>query len=268
MKPVQLNDYLNKNNPWSSRLLGLTEFQKKRDVGQIEREYNQDKYARLAVYDLDSMEAYRTLELEQAGLPVDTARPVISIGDDLFEVSVPEARKMYYDLIHSHVSKYKSERICELGCGYGYNLTLFDGEVYGGEYSANAVKIAQHLGLDVRAFNYYNAEDYQFIRPGTTLFTSHSIEQIPDASVIISNLRNVRQNLRYVVHIEPTVLSERSSLLGLMRNRYMALNDYNSNLRDVLYDAQDIEVLEFKTDVFGVVPLNSSNILVWKFIDA
>jgi SAM-dependent methyltransferase len=267
MKPVNLNDYLNKNNPWSERLLGLTEFQKKRDVDQIEREYNQDKYARLAAIHLDSMEAYRNLELEQAGLPVETARPVISIGDELFEVTVPEARKMYYDLIRSNVNKYKSDRICELGCGYGYNLTLFDGEVYGGEYSSNAVSIAKRLQLDVRNFNYYNESDYTFIRPSTTIFTSHSIEQIPDASIIIENLRKVRNNIRFVIHIEPTVLAERSTLLGMMRNRYMELNDYNFNLRDILRQSADIEILEFSSDVFGVVPLNSSNVLVWKFID-
>lgn len=266
MKEISLNDYLNKDNAWSHRLLGLTAFQKKRDVSQIEREYNQDKYAKLEAVQLTSMEDYRTLELEQAGLPVNTARPVISLGDKLFEVTVPEARKMYYDLIRTNVLKYRSERICELGCGYGYNLTLFDGEVYGGEYSSNAVSIARRLGMDVRGFNYYREEDYHFIRPETTVFTSHSIEQIPDATVIIENLRRIKNNVRYVVHIEPTVLPERSTLLGLMRNRYMELNDYNSNLRDILMQASDIELLDVQLDVYGVVPLNSSNIFVWKFI--
>jgi hypothetical protein len=267
MKPVNLNDYLNNNNPWSHRLLGNVDFQKTRDIGQIEREYNQDKYAKLAAFNLSSMEEYRNLELEQAGLPVETARPIISIGDELFEVTVPEARKMHYELIHGNVSKYATSRICELGCGYGYNLTLFTGEVYGGEYSHNAVKIGQHLGLDVNPFNYYNQEDYHLIRPETTVFTSHSIEQIPDANVIINNLRSVKKNISVVVHIEPTIVMERTSLLGLMRNKYMALNDYNKNLIYVLQQAPDIEILDYQQDVFGVVPLNSSNIVVWRFTE-
>ncbi|MFM9983975.1 MAG: hypothetical protein ACKVOK_01995 [Flavobacteriales bacterium] len=268
MKPVNLNDYLNKNNPWSHRLLGNVDFQKTRDIDQIEREYNQDKYAKLAAFTLGTMEEYRNLELEQAGLPVETARPIISIGDELYEVTVPEARKMYYDLIRSNVNKYKAGRICELGCGYGYNLTLFEGELYGGEYSSNAVSIAQRLAMDVIAFNYYHEKDYSFIRPDSTVFTSHSIEQIPDASVIVENLRKVKHNIKYVVHIEPTILPERDSLLGLMRNRYMELNDYNRNLLSTLQQSADIEILEYQSDVFGVVPLNSSNVLVWKFTDS
>ena len=74
-----------------------------------------------------------------------------------------------------------------------------------------------------------------------------------------------RKDANYVVHFEPTVVNERTSLLGLLRNKYMELNDYNRNLIYVLKERTDIEILELKTDIFGLVPLNTTNLIVWKF---
>ena len=51
MTPISINDYLNKENPWTARLLGLTPFQKNRDIQQVENEYNLDKYAKLLEFD-------------------------------------------------------------------------------------------------------------------------------------------------------------------------------------------------------------------------
>ncbi|MFN0031723.1 MAG: hypothetical protein ACKVOR_06150 [Flavobacteriales bacterium] len=262
---VELNQYFNSENAWTRRLLGLENFAKHRDIHQVEREYNQDKYYKLAQADLHNMQAYRELELELAGIPLESANLIYSIGDALYDAPVSVSRNMYYELIRGAVSKFGSSRICELGCGYGYNLTLFDGEVYGGEYSANAVNIARKLGLDVQPFNYYEGGDYDLIRSDSTIFTSHSIEQIPDATVIVENLRKHKEKINYVVHIEPTIVKERSNLLGLMRNKYIELNDYNRNLIELLRQAQDVEILELRTDVFGFVPLNSSNVIAWRF---
>jgi hypothetical protein len=119
--------------------------------------------------------------------------------------------------------------------------------------------------MDVREFNYYESGDYDFIRPNSTVFTTHSIEQIPDATVIIESLEKQKEKINYVVHFEPTVIEERDSLLGMMRNKYLELNDYNRNLVSVLKNKKNIEILEFRTDVFGLVPLNSANLIVWKF---
>jgi len=265
MKPTTINEYLNADNQWARRLLGLSDFQKKRDVQQIENEYNLDKYAKLLAVELSSMEEYKSKEFEQAGLHPVTGEMTISFGDSLFKASVAEARNVYYGLIRTTLGKYPSQNICELGCGYGYNLSLFDKNVYGGEYSKNAVALGQKLGYDVVEFNYYKREDYDMLRPDTTVFTTHSIEQIPDAAVIIDNLEKHKSKINYVVHFEPTVISERTTLLGIMRNKYMELNDYNRNLVDLLKSRKDIEILELQTDVFGLVPLNTTNLIAWKF---
>ena len=265
MEPISINEYLNSNNPWTKRLLGMSDFHKKRDVQQVENEYNLDKYARLVDFDFKTVEEYKLKEFEQVGLHPQTGTIFISQGDEIFKVSIPEMRKIYYDLIRSMLSKYASENICELGCGYGYNLGFSDKKMYGGEYAANAVKIAKKLGLDVSRFNYYEEKDYDLLRHDTTIFTAHSIEQIPDANVIINNLAKHREKINYVIHFEPTVIHERTSLLGMMRNKYMEINDYNRNLLYVLQERNDVEILELKTDIFGLVPLNTTNLIVWKF---
>lgn len=265
MKPISINEYLNSNNAWSKRLLGISEFQKKRDVQQVENEYNLDKYARLLEIDLKTIEEYKAKEFEQAGLDPSTGEIIISFGDELFKTSVANMRNIYYSLIKTTLAKYSSKNICELGCGYGYNLSYLGANVYGGEYSKNAVALAQKLGLDVVEFNYYKSDDYNFIKPDTTIFTTHSIEQIPDATIIIDSLEKQKDKINYVVHFEPTVIPERSTLLGLMRNKYMELNDYNRNLIEVLKSRKNIEILKLETDVFGLVPLNTSNLIVWKF---
>ncbi|MGQ0829620.1 MAG: hypothetical protein ACT4ON_14615 [Bacteroidota bacterium] len=265
MKPVAINEYFNINNPWTKRLLGLDNFQKKRDVQQIENEYNLDKYAKLLMFDFKTVEEYKTKEFEQAGLHPVTGEMVISHGDNIFKTTVADMRKQYCDIIKNKTQKYSSKNIFELGCGYGYTLSLLNGNTYGGEYSKNAVKLAKNLGLNVSEFNYYNAEDYNFIKPDTTILTVHSIEQIPDATVIIDNLEKQKDKINYVIHLEPTVVNERTSLLGLMRNKYMELNDYNRNLIYVLKERKNIEILELEIDLFGLVPLNTTNLIAWRF---
>ena len=258
MKPISINEYLNINNPWSQRLLGITPFKKDRTIQQVENEYNLDKYAKLLAHDLKTIEEYKLKEFELSGLN-PSANMHVSFGDDIFGVSVAEARKSYYKLIKDKVTQYTSKNICELGCGYGFNLSFVGENAYGGEYSKNAVKLGKKLGMEISEFNYYNCEDYDFIKENSTIFTTHSIEQIPDASVIIRCLEKQRGKINYVIHFEPTLVSERDSLFGLLRNKYIELNDYNHNLISVLKNNPSIEILELKYDVFGLTPLNSTN---------
>lgn len=264
MRPISINEYLNKKNPWSLRLLGLTDFKKDRNIDQIEREYNQDKYASLLKFDFKTIEEYKTKEFELGGNGPDNEM-IISTGDDIFGLPVSKAREQFYELIKKNVQAHTSGNICELGCGYGYNLSFLGTKTYGGEYSTNAVKLARKLGLEVSEFNYYKPDDYNFIKPDTTIFTTHSIEQIPDASVIISSLEKQKHKINYVVHLEPTIVEERSNFIGLLRNRYIEINDYNRNLITLLKNNPSIEIIELKYDVFGLVPLNSTNLVIWKF---
>lgn len=267
MEKSDWNQYLSVENPWANRLIGLESFSKVRDISQIQREYDQDKYGSLLDFDFSDVNQYKEQEYRQVGL--DFQSPLVfSLGEEIFETDVSLVRSMYYSIVADVISRYRSKRLCELGCGYGANfpyLRALSAEIYGGEFSRNAVEIARHLNFDVQHFNYYCSENYQFIRNESLIFTSHSVEQLPDAQCFIEGLENHQENIEVVVNFEPTFLTDRRTLVGLLRNRYIELNDYNRNLVELLRNKSNVEILEFYPDRIGMNPLNPACVIVWRF---
>jgi len=51
----------------------------------------------------------------------------------------------------------------------------------------------------------------------------------------------------------------------MLRNKYMELNDYNRNLVELISNNPAIEIVEQEYDVIGINPLNSTNVIIWKF---
>ncbi|MHC5737315.1 hypothetical protein [Nostoc sp.] len=267
MKKASWNEYLSLSNPWARRIIGLEAFSKKRDLEQIEREYNQDKYASLLKFKFTDIELYKKKELELAGLN-EKNNIFISLGEELFETHHELAFSIYYSSIYNIIKKYNPARIFELGCGYGYNFSYLKNicpEIYGGEYSTNAVMLGNSIGFDIKIFNYYNLDDYLLIKNGSLILTSHSVEQIPSAKYFIEGLSANKDNIDLVVNFEPTFLIDRTSFVGMMRNRYIEINDYNNDLITLLRDRDDIEIIEYHSDYVGINPLNSTNIVVWRF---
>lgn len=211
MEFISLNQYLSKSNVWALRLLGYEPFRMVRNLAQIENEYNIDRYAKLVDLDLPDMEHYKKKEFEQRGIGAGDMI-FFSLKDDIFRVKLSIAQKIYYQIIKERVEKYQSEYFCELGCGYGYNLSYIDGRVYGGEYSDNAVRLAKRLDMDVCHFNYLNHDNYSFIRNGSTVFTVHSLEQIPDSRCFVEGIASQKEKIRFIVNIEPSFLENRTTL--------------------------------------------------------
>ncbi|MBD2691069.1 methyltransferase domain-containing protein [Anabaena catenula] len=268
MKLSNLNEYLSSNNPWANRLIGIETFSRKRDLEQVEQEYNQDKYGKLLNFDFADIQLYKNKELELAGL-IEKNDIFISMGEEIVKINFSLACSIFYSLISTTLKRYAPKRICELGCGYGYNLSYLKNicpEVYGGEYSENAVKIASFLKFDIKKFNYYNLEEYScLIRHGSAILTVHSVEQLPNAECFINGLHRNRQNIDVIVNFEPSFLKTRKSLIGTLRNRYIEINDYNRDLITLLMDRNDVEILEYYPDYIGINPLNSTNIVIWRF---
>src|SRR5438128_2500071 len=118
MRSGSLSEYLNKDNVWARRLLGLEEFKRIRDINQIEKEYNLDKYAKLLERKFDNIEAYKVSEFEDSGVRQDDTL-YVSLKDELFQVKLSFYRKVIYATIKEKVDNYRSDGLCELGCGYG-----------------------------------------------------------------------------------------------------------------------------------------------------
>ncbi|MGB3492766.1 MAG: hypothetical protein WBA57_08555 [Elainellaceae cyanobacterium] len=267
MKKADWNLYLSVQNPWTSRLIGLEHFSKTRDINQIQREYDTDKYGSLLHLNSVDVEDYKKQEYLQSGLDFQSLIK-FSLEEELFEAPVSTVRSIYYALVEEVIRPYQPRQICELGCGYGANfphLQSLTSDVYGGEFSHNAVEIASRFNLKVSPFNYYHLDDYQLIRENSIVFTSHSVEQLPDAQCFIDGLEKHREKIDLVVNFEPMQLKSRQTLIGALRNRYIELNDYNRNLIELLQNHPNIEVLEFRPDCIGINPLNPACIIVWRF---
>src|SRR5579862_6034531 len=174
MKSIHLQDFPQWSE-WPARLLGRTERKTpNRTVEKIDSEYDKDKYLSCLTF-LDAR--------SQAATPEDVKRfefgaapdtPIcVSLGNDLYELPLQEARARYYALLIENLSPaiQAARSVVELGAGYGYNLWLLrerfkDKAFAGGEYSENATKVAGKLyskeaGIHVERFNFYAPETYE-----------------------------------------------------------------------------------------------------------
>jgi len=105
------------------------------------------------------------------------------------------------------------------------------------------------------------------IPPGAVIYTSYAAQYVPRlSSSFVDQLALFSPSV--VIHIEPCYEHcEGKTLLGLIRQRYIEVNDYNTNLVTVLHeqrDRDDIEILEERPAVFGSNPLLAASVIVWR----
>lgn len=258
---IEINNYLNSSNIWTNRLLGFEFFEKNRTVDEVNYEYDICKYLPLLNSSLSDINKCKKLEFKMGGIK---DKIFISKNNKIYYTNFHNTIQDYYNNLTNIIKRYTVNTLCELGCGYGYNLSLYSGKVCGGEYSKNAIKLGQRFGYDIKYFNYYDASTYDVIKPHSTILTSHSLEQIPDAQIFIKNIMKYIDNIDYIIHLEPTYINTRSDLLGLCRNKYIELNDYNKNIVTCIQNVNDSDIVEYHEDVFSLNPLNATNLIVWK----
>lgn len=280
---VALND-LPRYSPWPERLLGPDAWkQVTRDREKVAAEYDRDKYARCLAF-FDSTHPSPSIEdVRGAEFKDDKENPTCaSMGDELFLIPFMEAYDLYYALIADRVLPLVEEgtTVVELGCGYGYNLAMLQKRAKvpavfrGGEYSHNAVALAGKLfagrekEIGVEHFDFYDTS-YPILDAAQgpiVLFTAGAIEQIPDISNFFSVLPRYKDKIRAVIHCEPAYELQGDDLLGLLRKKYLAVNDYNRNLLSQFESRADsIEVARQERNVFGFNALNPASAIEWRF---
>jgi hypothetical protein len=257
-----MNDYFNAENPWFHRLFEQGDFFKPKDILQIEREFNIEKYGALLARRPKSIGECRNMEYEQI---LSREFQYISFKNQIFKTKPLLAKNIYESILKTKLEEYKSRNYCELGCGYGYNMALLGEEVYGGEYSKNAIKLANMYGLEVNEFNFHNIDDYSFIKKDSTIFTVDSVMYLSDAKEFINGLSRNKNKINCVVQFEPWYSNERHDLLGTLRNRYIEVNAYNKNLFSLLEGRADIEIIEIDSDSVSLNPLLPISMIIWKF---
>ncbi len=247
----------------------------------MDQEYDKGQYARLRAHYEKSSGKPTPDEMEEFNCGLDPEHLIcICRGDMLFEASLKESRQQYYDLLVDNLRPHERPggTVVELGAGYGYNLWMLTKHLsfssyWGGEYSANAVRLGnalyrQHPSIKMFPFNYYDPASYRILTEAqqpVVVFTSHSLEQIPSAQPVIDALRSHRGIIDKVVHFEPAHQLYDDSLLGMMRSRYTQVNDYNADLLDQLKSRNDIRIEDVKANVLGQNVLNPTSVITWSF---
>jgi hypothetical protein len=272
-------DELPEYTTWVGRLLNLQPFSKPvRDLAKIDAEYDKDKYAKLLDYYYGkpdtSIADIKTQEYADSSNAVCFSRK-----DKLFLTSVENFRRLHDEILIGALAELvsKVKVVVELGCGYGYNLSIlrnaFPNRLWlRGEYSQNAIKLAGHLFADdkdvsVTYFNWYDKAwtILENLEEKALIFSRHSIEQLPKAKSIMPTFSKYKEKIAGVIHLEPIYeLIDKRSTLGLVRQAYTLMNDYNTDLLTVLQNLK-VRILKAEADVFGANPLNPTSLILWKF---
>ncbi len=283
MTKIPLND-LPEWSPWPARLLGHAPWTiPDRTVAKVDSEYDKDKYGKcLAFFENSSGSATPETVKQFEFQETPETRVCLARGNELELASLREARSWFYELLRSTMAAAieHAESVVELGCGYGINLWTLARHFpakrfYGGEYSANAVRLAGRLyeknaSIQVQSLNFYDTAYpvLEGIDGPVIVFTAHAIEQLPSAARVVATLLRYRTKIARVFHFEPVCELHDHSLLGLMRRRYAAVNDYNRDLLGQLQKHGDkIRILRTVPDVLGINPFNPTSIIEWQFLD-
>lgn len=228
---------------------------------RFEREYDRDFYGtKLAAWKGDPEGLRRFVEAGGEG------ELRVWLDDAVYRTAAPEWQAARRARMREALARFgATDPLCELGAGFGQNLIWLGGDAYGGELSPNARELAGLVGEEVHPFDFLDPRSYSFIRPGSSVFTCHAVEQLPGAAPLLDGLRGVRERVRVVVHFEPLCGRGGASRLDRLRDRYAEANDYNRDLVERVREAPDLELLGCERDRFGNNPLNPAGILAWRF---
>jgi hypothetical protein len=286
---IELND-LPTYSDWPDKMFGEIDWTiPDRNVKKVLEEYDEEKYNELYQFkEEENIEDPREIKRKQllgrswqfASIEEDEPHTIVSRHEQLYLASVLEAQ-WYNDKIITKVFDdflTGSETVIESGAGYGYNLyslseSFSDCEFIGGELSQNAVDLGRDIYQDqknikLEKFNYYD-ENYDILdaqsNENVVLFTRLSIEQLPQCQQVIDNLLDYKNSLDEIIHFEPVYeMCDTNKLLGLLRRKYIDINDYNKDLLSVLCNHDEAIIKNSDYDLFSDNCLCPMSLIQWE----
>lgn len=282
MRQIDVDD-LPKWSPWPTKLLdGWTG--PKRSPSAVAVEYDKVKYAACAKHFTYTQRTLNAEDIRDFELGGDPNRDIcISEGRFLYESTARSAKWSMSAVVRNSVvdAAKGCATIVELGCGYGYNLSILRERLpgialVGGDQSKTAVELAGTLlpgdsGTRVLEFDFMDRDSYSLLddaKGPLAVFTCHAVEQLQTAGPLMDALVVRRGKIRSVVHLEPLPPADHDTMLDLLRRRYTKANGYNSDLLDLLREREDrkeINVVSLRRNVFGINPLNPTSVIRWEF---
>jgi len=283
IKEYTIND-LPKFSKWPARLLGIEPWEQKvKSKNEIDREYELESWGaylkRIGDEGLNDEVTAHTLDNWQC--ESDTTI-LYSKNDEFFQDLFGNVYSEYVDVIKGYVNYFlPTEAVVELGCGYGSVILsiaehLQSDEVtfLAAEYTPSGKELTkicainQGIKIIVGHCNFMDEELTDLIIPDKsivfTCVTACTLPKLPD--VFIPAIREC--NPKVVIHFEPIYAHHnRSTLIDMMRRRYVEANDYNRNLLNLLKENESkgrIRILIEDRAVIGINPLFPISVIAWE----
>jgi hypothetical protein len=257
-------------------------------IHQIIREAVEAKEECLARVMSRIYDSYSPINNKQNMCIFNLNNPIIKMPDKLDTSGVINIIKLVFCKALIKQIDPDTERIVELGSGYGDNLCNLwlsgaprNAGYYGLEFVEEGEKCARLLAgfekdfnLISHPFNYYNADFSMFTEnKKTVVFTSFSIEQIPTLSTDFFNRLLAIPGLVRCVHFEPVgwqIPNEDGNLTpgDQLSRAWIEQWDYNKNLYRLLVVLQKqgkIRITNVIKDFLGSGP-NPGSLIVWEKI--
>jgi hypothetical protein len=279
---ISTND-LPKWSHWPSRLLGVETFKAvERNLAKIQSEYSEDKWQKCFDAYAGSGSNLNANDLRRLHYELSSSKRRAAVHNGrLLSATNSEIMTWYDDILTTTMaSVLKPEvTVVELGCGIGHIMWMlrqaFPGLTYrGGDFADSAVALAEKLyaqtpDISVEKFDFY-APNYDLIEKAkgpVVVLTSQALEQVPLSAGVVETLSKYRDKIARVFHLEPAyALYDDGTLLGLMRRRYIEINDYNRDLVSTLKSRKDVEIMRLEPNIVGWNPFNSLALIEWRFI--
>lgn len=274
-------DELPKFSPWPARLLGLEPWTtKEKSPEEIEREFGTEKWGAL----LDRFKATEGARLDDVdGWAAGEAELTLaSVDQHIVEMTPQESHDAYVAFIADALEPHlPATALVELGCGYGSVIlglarkpAFQDLPYFAADYTNSGPELAQLIAhaesvnlatcsADLRSLSRLDLA----IPKGSLIFTAYAAQYVqPLTDAFIAGLKSLEPSV--VVHIEPVYEHcDPSTLLGLLRQRYIQANGYNQNLSTILHDHEasgSLEIIRESVPGFGPNPLLAASVIAWK----
>jgi hypothetical protein len=284
-KPTYYLNDLPRFSPWPARLLGLDPWETKRKTPkEIIREFEYEKWGPL----LKKVRAAgREVSIEEVDewMLSHLPSPLCWIGDSLELISPMKAHNIQTNLVAELVESYlPASALVELGAGYGSIIlslakrnSCLGMPIMAGEYTDSGLELirnlsrAQGLNIQTAHCDFFSSQITDLdIPPGAIIFTSFAVCCVSQlSSDFVKAILTLQPKV--VMHLEPCYEHcDSTTLLGLMRRRYIDINDYNTNLVTLLHEHQkqgSLTIVVEKPLVFGVNPLLTASVIVWSPTD-
>lgn len=274
-------DDLPKYSPWPSRLLGLEPWQTKiKTPEEIEREFGKEKWGSL----LEKFKATpgATLDDVDQWAAGNTKRSLTTVADHLVLMTPEESHNAYIAYIADALEKHlPASALVELGCGYGSVIIALarrkgfeEKKLQAADYTSTGPELASLIAAQENVeletghcdFTSLDATDLD-VPPGAIVYTAYAAQYVEELGPrFVEGI--IALEPKVVVHVEPVYEhAGESTLLGLLRRRYIEANGYNRNLSTILHDHQalgSLEIIEETAPAFGPNPLLAASVIAWK----